>query len=185
RKRRRAEELELKVNSSWRLVGEEFPYILGFWDLFNRGGFRWLPIIGQIDHGNVWIITSSLKARYILYAQDRLVQSLINANLEASYDQLANAAETLQDIDKIKIKSVLDSVASLGNTGILGTAKEEIIPLADLEESLVRRINALAEDGLTTVYQISTDYTDLSKLVTSGRLRANLGVYELIRDGIN
>lgn len=171
------------VNRSWRLIGEEFPYILGFGELL---GFPYVPIIGQVDYDNYWVTTASLKARYILYAQDQVSQERISTQLEASYKELTNLSETIGGAEKAKLQAVFEAVASLGNGGVLGDAHEEEILLKDVLPSRAKEPKDRG-DGESkrksgeyqTVYQVGTDYADLRRLMGGDGIRWGLGLVDL------
>ena len=185
------------TRTSWKLIGEEFPYLFGFSKIH-----PWFPIPiphpGQFARDDIWVVTSSLKAKYILYAQDKLSEEKIEANLEAAYSDFSGAKnfkDFIEKVDKIKVSSVLETVRSLGNTGVLGSPSETLLPLSELQEQL--RTKQPSESGYQTVYQVATDYADIASLcgadenpgakdigvwaqLFSGDVRFELGLVDLI-----
>lgn len=183
------------VSHDWALIGKNFPFLLGV----QWRDVSWLPFkfplvtIGQFTRNHFYIVTSRLEAEHVLYAQDSLVERKIQADLQATLDELSNAE--LLAAEQLEIDVVLSAVESLGSVGILGNAEQEIIPFrfADLldRERFEAMLNAKTsaeyeaankeanKKGETrvgvwptwnTVYAVMTEVDDLDSLV-SGNVR--------------
>jgi hypothetical protein len=119
------------VPHDWSLIGRKFPWILGaswisFFGLFD------FPMLypGQISRDVYFVVTSRLEAEYVLYAQDSVVESKIQAKLDATYEQLSTITNLAQT-EKLQIEAVLARVESLGSAGILGPVKERVTLLSE------------------------------------------------------
>ena len=145
----------------WSLFGARFPFVLGWWDwdvdLF--GLPLGLPYPGQLGRDHVQVITSRLAAKYMLYASDRITERKIEANLEASVEQLQNLGDTLTEVDEVAIDAVLGAVESLGTVGVLGEMRQEAVPVCQWEE--------LENPALQDIYVVMTEYDDLQRFASS------------------
>ena len=160
------------VSHDWTLVGRKFPFILGAsWVRFM--GLP-IPLIypGQLSRDDYYIVTSRLEAEYILYAQDSVVEREIQANLEATIDQLSQI-EALSKTEELQIDAILASVESLGSLGILGLVEEENKPMLEAQCTWAKAgpdatiLGRQAEDASwQTVYAIMSEIDDLDILVS-------------------
>ncbi len=163
------------TNRVWKLIGDDFPFVLGLYDLWGLLPWSIFPIPGQVAYDDVWVVTSALRATHVLYAQDQLTQDRIEANLEASYSELSNLGDTLEELDKVRVEAVFESLSSLGNTGITGVAQREIVPL---DEILAESVPGASGEVWQVVYQIGSDLSDLRKFVGKGGVRFDLGLLD-------
>lgn len=163
------------TNRVWKLIGDDFPFVVGLYDLWGLLPWSIFPIPGQVAYDDVWVVTSALRAKHVLYAQDQLTQDRIEANLEASYSELSNLGDTLEKIDKVRVEAVFESLSSLGNTGITGVAEREIVSLQQL---LSNKSAGTADEPWQVVYQIGSDLSDLRKFVGENGVRFDLGLLD-------
>ena len=152
----------------WNLIGTSFPFILGTRYPF-QDALLPFPILGQCNYEDLHIVTSKLEAQHVLYLRDAASERRVQANFEASVEQLRNLEKTIREIDGIAIDAVLARVESLGNVGITGTAEEKRIPLYD-DVTKFEFIPASTPEKWQTIYQVLSDYDDIRTL-SDGRLR--------------
>ncbi|MHC4376818.1 MAG: hypothetical protein ACYS26_09500 [Planctomycetota bacterium] len=174
-------ELVGSTNRVWKLIGDDFPFVLGLYDLWGLLPWDIFPIPGQVAYDDVWVVTSALRAKHVLYAQDQLTQDRIEANLEASYNELSNLDDTLEGLDKVRVEAVFESLSSLGNTGITGVAQREIVSLEDYLGSvraLESQPDGTTEEVWQVVYQVGSDLSDLRKFVGKNGVRFDLGLLD-------
>lgn len=168
------------TNRVWKLIGDDFPFVVGLFDVWGLLPFSWVPIPGQVAYDDVWVVTAALRAKHVLYAQDQLTQDKIEANLEASYAQLENLGDTLEGIDKVRIEAVFESLSSLGNTGITGVAEREILSLREHLLSLQAHKGKKPDQVWQVVYQVGADVADLRKFVGKWGTRFDFGLFDWV-----
>ena len=117
------------------------------------------PYIGQWSVDDVQIVTSRLAAKHVLYGADRFTESRIEANVEASVEQLKNLGDTLAEIDQVKIDGVLSQIESLGNVGVMGEFQQKVVPQCRWDE--------LRDTAPQDVYLVMTEYDDLNRFASS------------------
>lgn len=108
--------------------------------------------------------THTMQAKNIMYGNISDVSMYAQAKIEASYQQLANPADTLKALTKIEIGMALSRVANLSNIGVMGGMTRTVTAMKWDEESLKQR---LGDDKWLTFYSVESDFTELRELLHS------------------
>lgn len=108
--------------------------------------------------------THVMQAKNIMYGNISDVSMYAQEKIEASYQQLANPADTLKALTKIEIGMALSRVANLSNIGVMGDMTRTVTVMKWDEESLRQR---LGDDKWLTFYSVESDFTDLRELLRS------------------
>ncbi len=83
----------------------------------------WLPWIGQWTPDKYrQVTTRTIQSQAIAYLQDVSIAKSLEANLEASIEDLGSASKALDAADSIEIQAALSQVKSLTTEGVFGRA---------------------------------------------------------------
>lgn len=115
-------------------------------------------------HNRFELTTFVMQAKHIMYSAEADLESLLQANLKASYDQLANLPETVRSLDRIEINAVIAKLSNLSNMGILGVVRRSTVPIDWAQTGLEQRLRL---NGWNTFYSVESDLIDLMDLVTA------------------
>lgn len=106
--------------------------------------------------------THTMQAKHIMYGNISDVGLYAQAKIDASYQQLANSADTLKALTKIEIGMALSRVSNLSNIGVMGNMKRTVTPIKWDQEALKKRFE---DDNWLTFYSVESDFTDLLELL--------------------
>lgn len=168
------------LTHDWSLIGRRIPFVIGlFW-----WGPVPIPYPGQLSYADTFLVTSQLEAQHVLYAQDSVTERKIEAEFEATLDELENLG-ALAAAEKLEIETVLSSVESLGSMGVVGNVQQRIVPF-DMSAAIRELIpddpraplpapapgpcGTSHDDAWLTIYAVLSEADDLDTLV-SGNLR--------------
>jgi hypothetical protein len=115
-------------------------------------------------HNRFELTTFVMQAKHIMYSAEADLESLIQADLKASYDQLSKLPETVKALDKIEINAVIAKLSNLSNMGIMGNSTRETLPIVWTQPGLEKRLRL---KDWSTFYSVESDLTDLMDLAAA------------------
>lgn len=110
------------------------------------------------------ITTYAMQAEHIMYMSEYDLSSALGTKLKASYSQLANAGDTLKQLDNIEIEAALSKVSNLSNIGVIGASKSNIIIIDWSRPGSIGMVNR--NDGWQTIYAVKSDLEDLLDMIS-------------------
>jgi hypothetical protein len=138
------------IRTKTLFVGDD---LLGAWEQLNKK---------SRFNNRFELTTHIMQAKYIMYGNISDVSMYAQAKIDASYQQLANSADTIKALTNIEISMALSKVANLSNIGVMGKMTRTA-PLIKWDEDALRK--RLSADDWLTFYSVESDFTDLIELL--------------------
>lgn len=106
------------VKRSWSLVGRDFPWIFT----------AEFPFIGQWGSQDARLTTHLLQTQKIQFFQDVDLQSELSVAIEATYAELSDLGEVLEEAESIEAEYISRGIASLSNLGSFAGIERRFYP---------------------------------------------------------
>ncbi len=108
------------------------------------------------------LTTYVMQSRYALYMSEYDLQSIFQAKLDASYQQLSNVPETLRNLDRIELGVILAKLSNLSNMGFSGEVQRDITPIRWNQQGLEE---ILKLSHWQTVFTVKSDLGDIIEML--------------------